>query len=90
MRQGSTSGYGPLLKVSHRQALSPTRPWRGYQSPHQRQDRQSTYESYETTARLVILTQCGGVQPEPLTVERCDRIRQVRKALCAVEDEEES
>ncbi|TFC86952.1 tyrosine-type recombinase/integrase [Cryobacterium sp. TMT3-29-2] len=36
----------------------------------------STYESYETTARLVILPRCGGVQLDRLTVGRCDRILQ--------------
>ncbi|WP_166784876.1 integrase [Cryobacterium sp. TMT2-42-4] len=35
-----------------------------------------TYESYETTARLVILPRCGGVQLDRLTVGRCDRILQ--------------
>ena len=36
----------------------------------------STYESYETTARLVILPRCGGVRLDRLTVGRCDRILQ--------------
>lgn len=36
----------------------------------------STYESYETTARLVILPRCGGVRLDQLTVGRCDRILQ--------------
>ncbi|WP_146073500.1 hypothetical protein [Cryobacterium sp. N22] len=36
----------------------------------------STYESYETTARLVILPRCGGVRLDRLAVGRCDRILQ--------------
>jgi len=36
----------------------------------------STYESYETTARLVIVPRCGGVRLDRLTVGRCDRILQ--------------
>ena len=36
----------------------------------------STYESYETTARVIIVPRCGGVRLEHLTVGRCDRILQ--------------
>jgi integrase len=36
----------------------------------------STYESYETTARLIILPRCGGIKLDRLTVGRCDRILQ--------------
>jgi integrase len=36
----------------------------------------STYESYETTARVVIVPRCGGVRLDGLTVGRCDRILQ--------------
>lgn len=36
----------------------------------------STYESYEVTARLVIVPRCGGVRLDQLTVGRCDRILQ--------------
>ncbi len=36
----------------------------------------STYESYETTARVIIVPRCGGVRLEQLTVGRCDRILQ--------------
>ncbi|WP_241987663.1 site-specific integrase [Cryobacterium sp. TMT1-66-1] len=36
----------------------------------------STYESYETTARVIIVPRCGGVRLERLTVGRCDRILQ--------------
>ncbi|MCU1418839.1 MAG: integrase [Mycetocola sp.] len=36
----------------------------------------STYESYETTARVIIVPWCGGVRLEQLTVGRCDRILQ--------------
>jgi integrase len=36
----------------------------------------STYEAYETTARVIILPRCGGIQLDRLTVGRCDRILQ--------------
>ena len=36
----------------------------------------STYESYETTARVVIVPRCGGVRLDRFTVGRCDRILQ--------------
>ncbi|GAA1817940.1 site-specific integrase [Agromyces neolithicus] len=36
----------------------------------------STYESYETTARVIIIPRCGGVRLDQLTVGRCDRIIQ--------------
>ena len=36
----------------------------------------STYESYETTARVIIVPRCGGVRLDHLTVGRCDRILQ--------------
>ena len=36
----------------------------------------STYESYETTARVIIVPRCGGVRLDQLTVGRCDRILQ--------------
>ena len=36
----------------------------------------STYESYETTARVIIVPRCGGVRLNRLTVGRCDRILQ--------------
>lgn len=36
----------------------------------------STYESYEATARLIIVPRCGGVRLDRLTVGRCDRIIQ--------------
>ncbi len=36
----------------------------------------STYESYETTARVILVPRCGGVRLDQLTVGRCDRILQ--------------
>ncbi|TFC03387.1 tyrosine-type recombinase/integrase [Cryobacterium sp. MDB2-33-2] len=36
----------------------------------------STYESYEATARVIIVPRCGGVRLDRLTVGRCDRILQ--------------
>ncbi|WP_241979437.1 helix-turn-helix transcriptional regulator [Cryobacterium suzukii] len=36
----------------------------------------STCESYETTARVIIVPRCGGVRLDHLTVGRCDRILQ--------------
>lgn len=36
----------------------------------------STYESYETTARCLLVPQCGGITLDALTVGRCDRIIQ--------------
>ena len=36
----------------------------------------STYESYESTARVIIVPRCGGVRLDRLTVGRCDRILQ--------------
>lgn len=36
----------------------------------------STYESYETTARVILVPRCGGVRLNQLTVGRCDRILQ--------------
>ncbi|WP_241992957.1 tyrosine-type recombinase/integrase [Cryobacterium frigoriphilum] len=36
----------------------------------------STYESYETAARVIIVPRCGGVRLDRLTVGRCDRILQ--------------
>jgi hypothetical protein len=36
----------------------------------------STYESYETTVRCVVVPQCGGITLDALTVGRCDRIIQ--------------
>lgn len=36
----------------------------------------STYESYETTARNILLPRCGGITLGALTVGRCDRIIQ--------------
>lgn len=36
----------------------------------------STFESYETTARLVLLPLCGGLRLEQFTVGRCDRVIQ--------------
>ncbi|GAA4191228.1 site-specific integrase [Microbacterium oryzae] len=36
----------------------------------------STYESYETTARMILIPACGGVRFDQLTVGRCDRILQ--------------
>ncbi|MBG6059694.1 integrase [Cryobacterium sp. MP_M5] len=36
----------------------------------------STYESYETTARVIIVPRCGGVRLDRLTVGRCDRVLQ--------------
>lgn len=36
----------------------------------------STYESYETTVRCVLVPQCGGITLDALTVGRCDRIIQ--------------
>lgn len=36
----------------------------------------STYESYESTARLILVPQCGGIALGSLTVGRCDRIIQ--------------
>jgi integrase len=36
----------------------------------------STYESYETSVRCVLLPRCGGITLEVLTVGRCDRIIQ--------------
>jgi hypothetical protein len=36
----------------------------------------STYESYETTARVVVVPRCGGARVDGLTVGRCDRILQ--------------
>ncbi|QNE46117.1 tyrosine-type recombinase/integrase [Glaciihabitans sp. INWT7] len=36
----------------------------------------STYESYETVVRCVLLPQCGGITLDALTVGRCDRIIQ--------------
>jgi len=34
----------------------------------------STYESYETTARVILVPRCGGVRLDQLTVGRRDRI----------------
>jgi hypothetical protein len=36
----------------------------------------STYESYEATARSIVVPRCGGVRLDRLTVDRCDRILQ--------------
>jgi hypothetical protein len=36
----------------------------------------STYESYETVVRCVLVPQCGGITLDALTVGRCDRIIQ--------------
>lgn len=36
----------------------------------------STYESYETTVRKILVPQCGGITLGALTVGRCDRIIQ--------------
>jgi integrase len=36
----------------------------------------STYESYETTVRMILVPQCGGITLGALTVGRCDRIIQ--------------
>ncbi|MFF2387212.1 tyrosine-type recombinase/integrase [Agromyces sp. NPDC058104] len=36
----------------------------------------STYERYETTARMLLVPRCGEVRLEQLTVGRCDRILQ--------------
>ena len=36
----------------------------------------STYESYESTARVIIVPRCGEVRLDRLTVGRCDRILQ--------------
>ncbi|MHA7986287.1 hypothetical protein ACX9R5_10815 [Rathayibacter sp. CAU 1779] len=36
----------------------------------------STYESYETTARCLLVPRCGGITLDALTVGRCDRIIQ--------------
>lgn len=36
----------------------------------------STYESYETTARLTVIPVCGGIELRHFTAGRCDRVLQ--------------